>query len=138
MSSQGSNLPPSKASRSECWAARDHFFSCLDTHGLWLGGVGPGSHAEMLSVDPLTAPQVQEAAYKSSKALKNSKGKSLVECKREYLQYCQSCLPSWVDHFCKLRVKELQTRALAKSEQERERERTNNDSQFWANVRRKE
>lgn len=131
------NQPPSRKSRAECWNARDKFFKCLDSQGLWLIGLRPESNEEVLNIDARMASPNQNAALKGSHSIKAKSGVKLIQCVDEHKEFCVQCLPSWVDHFCKLRVKDLQTDSLAKNEFARLEARQVNEDEFWNKVRRK-
>ena len=45
-------LPPTKTARGKCWAARDAYFECLDQHKIWLRGLGPQTHQDIISIEP--------------------------------------------------------------------------------------
>lgn len=86
------SLPPSRSARSKCWAARDAYFACLDSNDLWLQGLRPQTHEEIIAIDPQRAPVKSE----SDKSLsKEEKGK-LFACKEMKAMFEKDCLPSWV------------------------------------------
>ncbi|TPX34736.1 hypothetical protein SmJEL517_g02713 [Synchytrium microbalum] len=122
-----SKQPPTRSSRTKCWAARDAYFACLDSHSLWLRGLAPKTHAEVVEVDP-TAPKITPMTDKS---LSRQELKNLYACGSEGKVFEKECLASWVMHFSLLRVKDLQTQALKKKLDEREKDRESNDSGFW-------
>ncbi|KAJ3089541.1 hypothetical protein HK102_006156 [Quaeritorhiza haematococci] len=125
------SLPPTRASRSRCWAARDVYFQCLNVNNLWLDGLAaPQTTAELVAVDP-TNPVVKK---KNDKGLTTEERKTLFSCAKEKEAFDAECLPSWVMHFSMLRLKDLQKAELAARVEEREQQRKKDDKDFWARV----
>jgi cytochrome c oxidase assembly factor 6 len=111
---------PSRSERDQCYATRDAYFKCLDEHDLWLQGLKPTTYDQVVEIDPLDLklePDTRKNAH-------------LYTCRQFKLMWDQSCLPSWVQHFSLLRVKELQTKAL----KQKLEQQTHTQDSFWENV----
>ncbi|TPX69354.1 hypothetical protein SpCBS45565_g02499 [Spizellomyces sp. 'palustris'] len=124
------SLPPSRSARSKCWTARDAYFACLDSHNLWLQGLGPRTHEEIIAVDP----QQLVVSSETDKSLTKEERQRLFACRVMKEMFDRECLPSWVNHFGLLRVKDLQTEYLKKKVDKDERERETSDDAFWEKV----
>ena len=79
---------PSKEDRDKCWAARDAYFECLNTNGLWLDRLAPQSSEEVIAIDPTTIM----AKLQQEKHIDNK----LRVCEAFRLAFEKECLNSWV------------------------------------------
>jgi cytochrome c oxidase assembly factor 6 len=122
--------PPSKTSRLVCWKARDAYFECLDKNDLWIEGLAPKTHDEIISVQPSQPPikRYENASWSERKSL-------LYTCRKFKELYEKECLPSWVTHFETTRIQEKQTDYLMKK-LEQDKMRTS-DQEFWERVQSK-
>lgn len=122
------DIAPSGSARQKCWKARDAYFSCLDGHGIWLLGVNPKTHQEIIDVQP-NNPVIK--AYSEMDAQEKSAYKTCVKLKEFYNR---ECLKSWVSHFETLRLQDKQAKYLMdKLEKD-----SNRGSDFWDRVSSKE
>jgi hypothetical protein len=102
---------PSKKERDDCWVARDAYFSWYSTpshpsctdNSIWVNGLSPSTHEEVLSIHPARPQILTESAVKD-----RTERKRLFACKKEFAFFQSKCLASWVEHFSLLRVKEMQ------------------------------
>jgi cytochrome c oxidase assembly factor 6 len=119
---------PSKQSRKECWKQRDVYFDCLEQNRLWLDGLQPKTHQEMIQLDPLNPPVIE---YKNSSWNQSY----LYTCRKFRELYKQACLPSWVSHFETTRVQEKQKQYLL---EKLEKDKVNQSKdEFWDRVQAK-
>jgi cytochrome c oxidase assembly factor 6 len=114
------NLPPSKSKREKCYEARDKYFTCLDENGLWLDGLKPKNHEQVVSIQP------SKIDYQQQKP-------SPCSLLREMFK--NECLPSWFIHFQLNRVQDKQSDYLVKEMQRKEQERQSDE--YWINVQSK-
>ncbi|KAJ3047110.1 hypothetical protein HK097_000231, partial [Rhizophlyctis rosea] len=124
------SLPPTRQARAKCWAARDAYFQCLDSHSLWLQGLKPSSYSEVVSIDP-TKPNI---IAENDKTVGKEQRRELYACRKEKDGFDRDCLASWVSHFSMLRVKDLQTNFVKKKVEDGEKERQVSDTAFWDKV----
>ncbi|KAI8928802.1 hypothetical protein BC831DRAFT_446629 [Entophlyctis helioformis] len=123
--------PPTRADRAKCWAARDAYFACLDSHNLWLHGMPePKDYQAMMRLDPTKPPVLSDREAAAA-------GLPTV-CKALRDMYKLECLPSWSLHFEMLRVKDMQSKRMVQKVQQEEAERHNNEKEFWDRVRKKD
>ncbi|KAI9012806.1 hypothetical protein BC832DRAFT_529073 [Gaertneriomyces semiglobifer] len=127
------DAPPTKTTRAKCWAARDTYFACLDDHNLWLQGLRPQTHEEIIALDA-KRPIIRS---ESDRSLTKKEREDLYICRKMKEMFDQSCLPSWVNHFSLLRVKDLQTKYLREKLEKDEKEREAAGSGFWEKVQAK-
>ena len=78
--------PPTSNERKQCWEARDAYFECLDQNGLWLQGLKPSSHEQVLAVDPLHIQAEPDTR----------KNRELYVCRKSKEGFDRNCLASWV------------------------------------------
>ncbi|KAJ3016807.1 hypothetical protein HKX48_003871 [Thoreauomyces humboldtii] len=124
------SLPPTRSDRSKCWKARDAYFACLDANNLYLQGLAPQTHKEVIAIDPKRLTVVAETDPNLPKAER----KRLFACKKFKEAFDDDCLASWVLHFSLLRVKDLQTDHLRKKLDEEEAQRATANDDFWEKV----
>ncbi|KAI8817587.1 uncharacterized protein EV422DRAFT_219704 [Fimicolochytrium jonesii] len=124
------SVPPSRSARSRCWQARDAYFACLDAHNLYLHGLAPQTHEEIIALDP---QRLTIASEKDRKLSKEAKQK-LFACKAAKAEFDKECLASWVQHFSLLRVKDLQTQYLKKKVEDEEKRQSTSNDEFWEKV----
>ncbi|KAI9209416.1 uncharacterized protein BJ171DRAFT_117275 [Polychytrium aggregatum] len=124
------SAPPTRSARAKCWAARDDYFNCLDQSKLWLHGLGPTSHEDILAVDPIEL----KCKTESDRSLSREERSRLFACKKFKEIFDKECLPSWSSHFSMLRVKDLQKDYIIETVEQSEREREANDDEFWKKV----
>ncbi|KAI8901470.1 cytochrome oxidase c subunit VIb-domain-containing protein [Globomyces pollinis-pini] len=124
--------PPSKSSRKDCWNARDAYFKCLDDNGLWLNGLLPESHNDIIQLDPL---HLNNHIKQNNNTLSKKQKDTLFVCDHLNQLYNNNCLPSWVYHFAALRVQEKQKNYL--QNQLKEKSKLHQSDDFWSNVQQK-
>jgi hypothetical protein len=122
---------PSKTSRETCWKARDEYFKCLDDNGLWLEGLQPKTHSEIVEIQPSHPPTktYEKASFTERRSM-------LYTCHLFKELYQKECLKSWVTHFETTRIQEKQTEYLMKKLQE-DQQKANGDD-FWNRVQQKD
>ncbi|KAJ3198483.1 hypothetical protein HDU83_000775 [Entophlyctis luteolus] len=122
--------PPLKPQRGRCWAARDAYFACLDSHGLWLDGLAVEGHDAIVALDP----QFVKPRDESDPALTAADRRKLFACRQAKEVFKSECLASWVHHFSVLRVKELQTKHLVEVQLAKEKQLQASPDAFWDKV----
>ncbi|KAJ3156865.1 hypothetical protein HDU86_003400 [Geranomyces michiganensis] len=124
------SAPPDRSARAKCWAARDAYFACLDANGLYLQGLAPQTHEEIVAIDP----QRLTVCAENDKSLTKDVRRKLFACKKAKEGFDNECLASWVTHFSLLRVKDMQTAHLRKRREEEEAKQATSNDDFWAKV----
>ncbi|KAI8910567.1 hypothetical protein DFJ77DRAFT_470229 [Powellomyces hirtus] len=124
------SLPPSRSDRAKCWKARDAYFRCLDSHGLYLQGLAPQTHEEIIAIDP----QRLTVASEKDRNLSKDDKKKLFACRETKEEFDTGCLASWVQHFSLLRVKDLQTAHMKKRMDEEDAKQSTSNDDFWEKV----
>jgi hypothetical protein len=117
---------PTREEREKCWKARDEYFKCCDTNGIWLDGISP-SDKEIVEWDvtlKLSTP----------KGLSKEEKQRLFACQQLKLVFTKSCLSSWQQHFETERMKLKQKEFLIDKMKKEEMERNKSDD-FWKRVR---
>ncbi|KAJ3190612.1 hypothetical protein HK101_008538 [Irineochytrium annulatum] len=126
--------PPTKEQRQRCWKARDEYFQCLDAKGMWLYGLKPASHDEIVNID-LTRPPIR---LDTDKTLTKDEKAVLFSCKAQHAMFYKECLFSWYQHFSLLRVKDLQKEYLVKYAEDKVKAQTGDGAkEFWDRVAKK-
>jgi hypothetical protein len=118
---------PTKESRETCWKSRDLYFECLDKNGLWLEGLQPKTHEEIVDIRPSNPPikRYDQASWSERRSV-------LFTC-RQLKELCKKdCLASWVVHFETTRIQEKQTQYLMKKLEEDRKKATGDE--FWNSV----
>ncbi|KAJ1559372.1 hypothetical protein HK405_010888, partial [Cladochytrium tenue] len=133
------NMPPTRDERERCTAARDAYFACLDARHAWLHGLRPAGHDQVLAVDPPAAATAAVAAARAAARSWVASPSAAVpgaECRQLFTAFEDACLPSWVLHFCTMRVKDLQRQHVVEHAESRDRQRATADgaSAFWEKV----
>jgi cytochrome c oxidase assembly factor 6 len=118
---------PTKGLRAKCWESRDEYFECLDKNGIWLDGLSPQTHEEIINIDPLNL-KIQSKTYSNS---------SLFTCSKLKHLFQSQCLDSWSHHFAINRVRELQREKQIDKIEKDEIERKRNMNEFWESVKTK-
>ncbi|KAJ3080222.1 hypothetical protein HDU99_008960 [Rhizoclosmatium hyalinum] len=126
-----SDGPPLKSARARCWAARDAYFSCLDTNNLWLDGLAVSGHEAIVALD-VSKPPIKQP---NDKTLTKEEKDKLFVCRKKLDEFGNECLASWVFHFSMLRVKELQTKHLVDHQEAKERDLRQKPDAFWEKVK---
>ncbi|EGF84437.1 hypothetical protein BATDEDRAFT_85241 [Batrachochytrium dendrobatidis JAM81] len=125
------SAPPSRAERNKCWKARDLYFECLDQKQLWLHGFAPTEYNEIVQLDPLA----KHGKSESDRTLTKEERNKLFTCHQSHLFFEKECLPSWVQHFSMLRVKDLQSKAMVDNLRKTQEERHQKKNEFWERVK---
>ncbi|KAL3894859.1 MAG: hypothetical protein SGCHY_005030, partial [Lobulomycetales sp.] len=104
-----------------------------DKNDIWINGLAPSTHEQVLEID-MTNPQrsVEKAASSSAAAGDRAR---LHACSAELSAFRKACLASWVEHFTLLRVKDLQKAAMERKLDSDRQERQTNEDAFWSRVK---